>query len=150
VLEHLRYPAETLLNIKKQLLKPDGLLIIDVPNEFNDFQTVGNAAFNLNEWWVCVPNHINYFSVSSISHLLDICGYDVKYCEASFPLEIFLLMGDVYVGDSELGNKCHQKRIQFEYLMKKHGKTEKLSLFYQALAELNLGRQVIVYASPRL
>jgi hypothetical protein len=97
-----------------------------------------------------VPNHINYFSVSSISHLLDICGYDVKYCEASFPLEIFLLMGDVYVGDSELGNKCHQKRIQFEYLMKKHGKTEKLSLFYQALAELNLGRQVIVYASPRL
>lgn len=148
VLEHLRYPAETLLNIKKELLKSGGLLVIDVPNEFNDFQTVGNAEFNLNEWWVCPPNHINYFSVSSLNHLLNICGYDVKYCECSFPLEIFLLMGDVYVGDSELGKACHRKRVQFEYLMRKHGKAKKLSQFYQALAELDLGRQVVVYASP--
>ncbi|MHB8840893.1 MAG: class I SAM-dependent methyltransferase, partial [Candidatus Aquicultor sp.] len=62
VLEHLRQPAETLTNIKKKLLKPGGLLIIDVPNEFNDFQVVADTEFNLNEWWVCPPNHINYFS----------------------------------------------------------------------------------------
>jgi 2-polyprenyl-3-methyl-5-hydroxy-6-metoxy-1,4-benzoquinol methylase len=149
VLEHLRSPAETLLNIKNKLIKPGGLLIIDVPNEFNDFQTVANAEFGLKEWWVCPPNHINYFSASSLSHLLADCGYNIRYRESSFPLEIFLLMGDVYVGNNELGKTCHRKRVQFEYLMKKYDRGKKLSQFYQALAELDLGRQVVFYASPR-
>lgn len=148
VLEHLRNPAETLVNIRKKLLKPDGLLIIDVPNEFNDFQTTANAEFNLKEWWVCPPNHINYFSAGSLADLLNLCGYEVKCREASFPLEMFLLMGDVYVGDGQLGKLCHQKRVKFEYLLRKHGKGKKLSLLYQALADLDLGRQVVVYATP--
>lgn len=147
VLEHLRNPAETLTNIKEKLLKPGGLLVIDVPNEFNDFQTTANAEFNLNEWWLCPPNHINYFSASSLKHLLDQCGYVVKYCESSFPLEIFILMGDVYVGNSELGKVCHKKRVKFEYLMRKHGKGKKLSQLYQALADHDLGRQVVAYAT---
>ena len=149
VLEHLRAPAETLVNIKNKLIKPNGLLVIDVPNEFNDFQTAANAEFKLKEWWVCPPNHINYFSVSSLSRLLDKCGYKVIHREASFPLEMFLLMGDVYVGNDELGKTCHQKRVLFEYLMKKHGKGKKLSQFYHALAELDLGRQVVFYATPK-
>ena len=148
VLEHLRAPADTLTGIKENLLKPGGLLVIDVPNEFNDFQVAANAEYNLNEWWVCPPNHINYFSVSSMKLLLGKCGYSVKYCESSFPIEIFMLMGDVYVGNSELGKACHQKRVKFEYLMKKHGKSRKLSEFYQALSDLDLGRQFVVYATP--
>jgi 2-polyprenyl-3-methyl-5-hydroxy-6-metoxy-1,4-benzoquinol methylase len=149
VLEHLRSPADTLLNIKNKLIKPNGLLIIDVPNEFNDFQTAANAEYNLKEWWVCPPNHINYFSVTSLSRLLDKCGYNVVHREASFPLEMFLLMGDVYVGNGELGKTCHKKRVLFEHLMKKHGKSKKLSQFYKALADLDLGRQVVFYATPK-
>jgi len=79
VLEHLRNPAATLLSIKDKLLKPGGMLVIDVPNEFNDFQTVADEEFGLKKWWICPPNHINYFSASSLSHLLDICGYDIKH-----------------------------------------------------------------------
>jgi len=150
VLEHLRQPAETLKNIRSQLLKKDGLLVIDVPNEFNDFQTVANAEYRLKEWWVCPPNHINYFTATSIRRLLENCGYSVVFCESSFPLEIFLLFGDVYVNNPALGKACHNKRVRFEYLMKKHGKKEKLEKFYEHLADLNLGRQVIVYASPNV
>lgn len=149
VLEHLRNPANTLIDIKAKLLKPNGILVVDAPNEFNDFQTVANAEYNLNEWWVCPPNHINYFSATSLCHILDVCGYDIKYCESSFPIEMFLLMGDVYVGQSQLGKRCHQKRVKFEQLMRKHGKGDKLSRLYQELAKLDLGRQIIVYASPR-
>ena len=148
VLEHLRHPAETLINIREKLLKPGGLLVIDVPNEFNDFQVIANAEYDLNEWWVCPPNHINYYSVSSMKHLLDKCGYSVKYCETSFPIEIFMLMGDVYIGNSELGKVCHQKRVKFEYLMRKHGKGKKLSQLYRSLADMDLGRQLVVYATP--
>ena len=149
VLEHLRHPPQTLRNIADKLLKPGGLLVVDVPNEFNDFQTIANDEFGLGEWWVCPPAHLNYFSCSSLKVLLDKCGYDVHHSEASFPLELFMLLGDVYVGDPALGRACHQKRVMFERLMRKHGKADKLDRLYQALAELDLGRQTLVFASAR-
>ena len=58
---------------------------------------------------------------------------------------MFLLFGDQYVGDSVLGRACHNKRVQFEELMLKHGKKEKLQKFYESLASLDLGRSVCVY-----
>jgi len=149
VLEHLRFPAQTLIDIRKKLLKRGGLLVVDVPNEFNDFQTIANTEFRLNKWWLCPPMHINYFSVTTLCNLLQKCGYSIVYKESSFPLEIFLLMGDVYVGKGELGKICHEKRVKFEYLMRKHGKGKKLSLFYQALAELDLGRQITIFATVK-
>ena len=149
VLEHLRNPAEVLINIKEKLLNKDGLLVIDVPNDFNDFQLVANQEYNLDQWWFFPPRHINYFSRSSLASLLDQCGYDVIYAEGSFPLELFLLFGDVYVKDGELGKKCHNKRVQFENLLRKHNKQDKLSAFYKALADLELGRDIIIYAKPK-
>jgi SAM-dependent methyltransferase len=148
VLEHLREPEKTLLDIKDQLLSKNGLLVIDVPNDFNDLQIAANTEYNLDEWWVFPPNHINYFSHESLQKLLKGCGYKIVSCTASFPLEIFLLFGDQYVGNPNLGRECHNKRVKFEELMKKHGKDEKLKAFYTALADLNLGRAVSVYATP--
>ncbi len=147
VLEHLREPAQTLTDIRSRLMKPGGLLVVDVPNDFNDFQTAADAEFGLGRWWVCPPGHVNYFSATSLCGLLEKCGYTIYRREASFPLEIFLTMGDVYVGNPELGQACHRKRVLFEHLLRKHGKGEKLALFYELLADLDLGRQVVVYAT---
>lgn len=149
VLEHLRAPADTLVKVREQLLRPGGLLVIDVPNDFNDFQTAADAEHGLGQWWVCPPNHINYFSFSSLGRLLDACGYDVVHQEATFPLEMFLLMGDVYVGDADLGKACHNKRVRFESVLRRQGKEHKLRRFYESLADLDLGRQAVVYATPR-
>lgn len=149
VLEHLRHPPETLRNIREKLLKPNGLLVVEVPNEFNDFQTAANAEYGLNEWWVCPPIHLNYFSTTTLKAVLEKSGFDVLHSEASFPLEMFMLMGEIYVGNGPLGKQCHNKRVKFEYLMRKHGKGEKLMRFYEALAELDLGRQTLVFATAR-
>lgn len=149
VLEHLRHPQETLGSIQKQLLKPGGLLVIEVPNEFNDFQTAAVDEYGLEEWWVCPPHHLNYFSTTSLKQLLKKCNFEVVHVQATFPMEMFLLMGDVYVGDSVLGKQCHNKRAKFEEVLRRHGKSEKLSRFYQALAELDLGRQALVFATTR-
>ncbi len=146
VLEHLRYPEETLCRIKDDLLKDDGVLVLDVPNEFNDFQVIANKEHGLNEWWVCPPNHLNYFSSTSLKALLEKCGFEVLYTEASFPLELFMVMGDVYVGDQTLGRQCHLKRVEFEKMMRKHGKVDKMRKLYSALADLDLGRQIVAYA----
>jgi len=149
VLEHVRRPFKILQDIKKFLLKPGGLLVIDVPNDFNDFQDIADREFNLDKWWVCPPSHINYFSATSLKNMLIKCGYDIFSCEASFPMEIFMLLGDIYAGNTELGMKCHQKRVKFEQLMDKYAKSDKLSKLYKALAELDLGRQVAVYAKSK-
>ena len=113
VLEHLPDPQKSIEQIKKILL-PNGILIIDVPNEFNDFQTSGRDVHRLNDWWVAPPNHLNYFSNTSLKKLLNHLNFDVKICEASFPLELFLLFGENYVKDGKLGSLCHKKRVNFE------------------------------------
>jgi SAM-dependent methyltransferase len=148
VLEHLREPEQTLLDIKDKVLTSDGMLVIDVPNDFNDFQIVADAEHDLNEWWVHPPNHINYFSHDSLQKLLKGCGFKIIHCTSSFPLDMFLLFGDQYIGNPKLGRECHNKRVRFEQLMEKHGKAKKLKKFYDALSELNLGRSISVYATP--
>lgn len=146
VLEHVPNPVEVLEEIGQVVLSKSGLIIIDVPNEFNTFQTAGRDLHQLNDWWVAPPAHLNYFSKDTLVNLLEGTGYEVKLTESSFPLEMFLLFGDCYVNDAKLGKQCHQKRVAFETNLRKLGHTEKLQQFYQALAELNLGRQITVYA----
>ena len=149
VLEHLRNPANVLKQIKHNLLKDEGVLVIDVPNEFNAFQEVANTEFDLKEWWVSPPSHINYFTVKSLIGLLEKIGFEIKVKESSFPMEMFLLFGEVYVGDSLTGSNCHEKRKNFEERLIKNGHKEKLYQFYEKLAELELGRQITIYATPK-
>jgi SAM-dependent methyltransferase len=149
VLEHLREPEETINNIKNQLLTSNGLLVIDVPNDFNLFQEIADEEYNLNQWWVVNPNHINYFSPDSLKKLVEGCGFEIVDYEAAFPLDIFLLFGDQYIGDAALGRECHNKRVNFERLMRKHNKHEELKALYKSFADLNLGRSITIYATPK-
>ena len=146
VFEHLANPTEILNQIKK-ILKSNAILVIDVPNDFNSFQTAGRDLNNLKNWWVDPPRHLNYFSADSLIKLLEGEGFKVKDAESSFPLEMFLLFGDNYVSDHKIGRVCHKKRAAFEINLRKLGKSKDLKKFYQALAKINLGRQITVYAT---
>lgn len=148
VLEHLRNPAEVLTAIRENLLTKKGVLVIDVPNEFNPLQTVADAEHGLGQWWLAPPSHINYFSCDTLASTLEGTGYSVFDTISSFPMEMFLLMGDVYVGDGEIGAQCHKKRVTFEKTLWKHGKQSELRDLYRSFAKLNLGRQVVCYATP--
>ena len=149
VLEHLADPVNVVAEIKEAVLNDGGLLVIEVPNEFNDFQVAGQQLHGLKEWWVAPPAHLNYFSGTTLSSLLQGAGLDVRHLEASFPMEMFLLMGENYVSDRNLGRSCHERRMAFEMNLRRMGKEDVLHAFYKALAAANLGRQVIAYATPR-
>lgn len=149
VLEHLADPVGVITEIRKQVLKPGGVLVIEVPNEFNAFQVCGQKVNDLHQWWFAPPAHLNYFNGQTLRRLLTGLDYDVKYAESSFPLEMFLVFGDNYVADRDLGRKCHERRMAFEMNLRKHGFEDVLHDLYQALAERNLGRQVIAYSVPR-
>jgi 2-polyprenyl-3-methyl-5-hydroxy-6-metoxy-1,4-benzoquinol methylase len=146
VLEHLADPVSVMKEIRQKVLRPGGILVVEVPNDFNAFQLCGQRVHGLEEWWVAPPAHLNYFNNDSLRALLSGTGYEVQLSEASFPLEMFLLFGDNYVADKSLGRQCHERRMAFERNLRKQGFDEVLRRFYRSLAEQNLGRQIAVYA----
>jgi 2-polyprenyl-3-methyl-5-hydroxy-6-metoxy-1,4-benzoquinol methylase len=148
VLEHLREPYRILEDIKNNLLNDKGILVIRTPNEFNNLQTIANKEYDLKSWWVAAPQHISYFTVDHLVNLINNSGYEVFLKEANFPMELFLLFGDKYVGDSQLGKAMHNKRVLFEKTLKKHDNDFKRKM-YQCFAEIGMGREITVYARKK-
>lgn len=145
VLEHIPYP-EDLLTLAHKQLDNNGIICIAVPNDFNPIQTILREHHDFKPWWVAPPHHINYFDFDSLSILLKRCGFDVIHKEATFPIDMFLLMGDNYIGNDELGRSCHSKRKTLELNLSNAGMTGLKRKLYQKLAELNLGREVVIFA----
>ena len=145
VLEHVPHPAELIQNIKT-VLAPGGLVCITVPNDFNLLQKNLVEQLNYPPYWISPKHHLNYFSYDTIESLLGRHGFECFGREASFPLEMFLLMGDDYVEDQALGRAIHKKRIAFDESLARAPETNLLRRdLYTSLAALNLGRLATVY-----
>ncbi len=72
VLEHLEHPAEY-LNAARDLLRPGGRLIVQVPNAACwQFLLLGENWSGLD-----VPRHLLNFRVPDLECLLDFCGFEV-------------------------------------------------------------------------
>jgi SAM-dependent methyltransferase len=106
MLEHVSDPAAILL-LAYRALDPGGLICVIVPNDYNPLQKVLREQAGYKPWWVAPPHHINYFDFDSLERLLRRAGFDVVLKTATFPIEIFLLMGDNYIDNDALGRICH-------------------------------------------
>ncbi len=148
VLEHLPEPR-AMLALAHGLLAPGGLACVSVPNDYNPLQRALRAARGFAPWWVAPPHHLNYFDFASLARLLERTGFDVVRREASFPMELFLLMGEDYVGNDALGRACHAKRRSFEAGLRAAGLEGLQRELYGKLAELGLGRLAVVTARRR-
>lgn len=146
VLEHLADPVAVMNELRRRVMKPGAVLVIEVPNEFNAFQVCGQRVHGLREWWVAPPAHLNYFDNDSLGRMLTGTGFSVARTEATFPMELFLLFGDNYVGQKGLGRACHERRVAFEMNLRRNGFESVLRGFYESLARQNLGRQIVAYA----
>ena len=80
VLEHLTDPAPTLKALAG-ILKPEGKLIIGVPN-FDSWQSTfgGNTWFHLD-----VPRHLHHFSLPSLSVLIGQSGLEIQNVSYASP-----------------------------------------------------------------
>jgi len=145
VLEHIADPKE-MLQIARSLLAPEGLVCVVVPNDYNPFQYTLRTVCGYEPWWVAPPHHINYFDFDSLSRLLTISGFKVVLREATFPIDVFLLMGDNYVGNDALGRQCHAKRKVLERNLSEAGMTDLKRRLYQAFASIGIGREVQIIA----
>jgi 2-polyprenyl-3-methyl-5-hydroxy-6-metoxy-1,4-benzoquinol methylase len=141
VLEHVPDPVGV-VGLCKTVLSPGGLICIRVPNDFSEMQQAAQRELGRDPWWIVVPDHINYFDFRSLHTLLERLGLEVLHSQGDFPMELFLLMGDDYVGAPEVGGNCHQKRRRFE--MSLPGELRRR--VYRSLGDVGVGRNCLVFA----
>jgi len=145
VLEHIPHPFE-LLQLARKCLNKNGLICIVVPNDFNPFQLILHEHLGYSPWWVAPPHHINYFSFKTLRTLLKTIGYEVIYEESTFPIDLFLLMGDNYIVNDLVGSEAHHRRKNFELSLINSGNSGLLHRISQAFSNLNIGREIVMIA----
>ncbi|HEV3093351.1 MAG TPA: class I SAM-dependent methyltransferase [Solirubrobacteraceae bacterium] len=140
VAEHLPDPPG-FLAWAARLLAPGGVVTIHAPNDFNPLQLAARDALGLEDWWVG-QLHLNYFTFDSLEQLLARCGFNAVARDTTFPMEWFLLMGENYVADGELGLSAHARRMLLESRLERLGQRRSL---HAHLAREGLGREAIVH-----
>lgn len=148
VLEHIPDP-QAFLQLASSMLEPEGLVCIVVPNDYNPLQRVLREQDGYQPWWVAPPHHLNYFSPASLQSLLEKSGFEILVAESTFPIELFLLFGDNYVGNDALGRQCHGRRKRMEVLLERGGQTDLRRRIYRALAKEGVGREIMIVARRR-
>jgi SAM-dependent methyltransferase len=147
ILEHIPDPAGFLLRIKDNLEK-DGILVIEIPNEFSPFQMAYIKDRQLQPYWIALPDHLNYFNKKGMENILERTGYEIVHGETSFPMEMFLLMGDNYLQEPAVGKRSFGKVVEMESSLRRYD-PGLLSEFYSALYRCDVGRSLIIYARPQ-
>jgi len=88
VVEHLHDPGSVLAQMNR-LLRPDGNLMISVPNiDCWELRWFGRYNFILNE-----PTHLQHFSVASIGRLLAASGFEVESID--YQKNVYNLVGSI-------------------------------------------------------
>jgi SAM-dependent methyltransferase len=144
VFEHLPEPA-ALLRKLVGALAPGGILVTDVPNDFNPLQLAARKSLQSIPYWVAPDHHLNYFTPDSLRRLFAENGLEAVEMEGTFPLEMFLLMGDNYIGNDAVGRPLHGKRKRFELALEKCGLRDLKRDLYRFLISKQIGREIILY-----
>jgi len=142
VLEHVVSPVDVIDQVKMLLKPKSGILVVMVPNDFSEIQNIAREKLDIEPWWIAIPDHINYFNKKSLKEFLESDDFEIIHSTGDFPMEFFLLQGDNYIGNQELGKECHNKRVEFELALP----SELRRSLYQKFAELGIGREILIYS----
>jgi SAM-dependent methyltransferase len=148
VLEHVAEPLALLGRIHRAL-PDDGVLCVTVPNDFSPLQRAFLKVKGHLPWFVCLPDHLNYFDFKTLKVALGAGGFTVFDETALYPLELYLLQDLDYIADPSLGPVAHRRRVEFESNMKEAGMTDVLDHFYRTLAHGGYGRDAMVVARKK-
>lgn len=145
VLEHIPNPFEFLINVKN-VIKPGGFFCVVVPNDYNPIQEIFTENSGARKWWLAPPFHLNYFNKQSLEQLIESAGFQVVHSTVMFPIDFFLLMGDVYIDDDSVGKLAHERRKRFENSFKFANALGVMRDLYESLASIGLGRELVIFA----
>jgi len=143
VLEHVLDPEELIRKINT-IVRPNGLLVIEVPNDFSFLQDylLRNGYID-REFWIAIPDHISYFNREGLQNLLTTFGWTTITILADYPIDWNLLNKNTnYIMDKTVGKSCHLERVVFENMIHQLPIDEVIR-FYEAMARVGLGRQIV-------
>ncbi len=148
VLEHVLDPVRLLTQIGL-LMKNDSILRIEVPNDYSVFQQMLLENKMTENTWFVPPEHLHYFSFESIQTFLQANGFRIENIMADFPIELYILNPESnYAKNKSLGKNAHLSRIRANNFIYDQG-IENYIQYFSAAANVNMGRQVIVYVSKQ-
>ena len=145
VMEHVTDPF-AVLRAAGEVLRPGGVIVVQVPNDFNALQLAAKKLLNKEAWWVVHPVHVNYFNFESMEGTLRRCGLEPCRREGTFPMETFLLQGVDYIGQDAVGRQCHAQRMALEMNLEKAGLTKVRREYGRWLGSQGIGREAVVFA----
>ena len=143
VLEHVTEPKR-LLQVCYELLNKNGLLLIEVPNDFNNIQEYLYNNRKINERkWVCLPDHLSYFNREGLNNLCTDTGFSKMINLCTEFIELFGFNEDSnYFKYPEKGHNCHVARMKIEKLLHEISLDKSIDL-YEKMAELGIGRNLL-------
>lgn len=145
VLEHVPDPSAMIARAAG-LLAPGGLLVAIVPNDYNPIQKALRDHEGYRPWWVAVKHHLNYFDFESLERLATRHGLEPLSRFCSYPIDLFLAMGDNYVETPALGRESHLRRVRMETLFERSGLAATRRALYRSFADAGLGREACIIA----
>lgn len=143
VLEHVPDPLEALY-ICNQLTNDDGVLMIEVPNDFSVVQLHLLQANRINKpFWISLPDHLSYFNKEGLINICKEAGWSVMTIIADFPIDFSLFLDETnYTKKTNIGPLIHLARVEIENLLHNIS-IEKVNNYYEAMADLGIGRGII-------
>ena len=151
VLEHVIDPP-ALLRTLHRLVKPEGVLVVEVPNDFSRVQmTALSSGWIDRAFWVCQPHHLSYFNAEGLQSLCSATGWKCAALMSDFPIDWFLANPNSnYIvpettgtgKGSALGMGAHRARIALENMMRE-ADPDGINRLYEAMAETGAGRSII-------
>ncbi|OFX21059.1 MAG: hypothetical protein A2033_10565 [Bacteroidetes bacterium GWA2_31_9] len=149
VLEHVFNPKDLLEKCRK-LINKNGILIIEVPNDFSVLQNylISNKLID-KQFWIALPDHLSYFNKEGLNNLANDAGWVSKFIMSDSPIDFNLLNEHTnYINDKSKGKSCHYARVKIDNLIHSIS-VENAVNYYNSLAELGLGRQLISFYQPK-
>jgi 2-polyprenyl-3-methyl-5-hydroxy-6-metoxy-1,4-benzoquinol methylase len=143
--EHLTNPKKTIKSCFN-LLKPSGIIFICVANDYNPIQKILAEKLQYKKWWLVPPEHINYFNIKSLTRLIKSSGFKVLNINTTFPIDLFLLMGDNYLKNKEVGKRSFNRIKKLELNLSKIKNSRFKEKLYHAFCKLDIGRKIEIYA----
>ncbi len=143
VLEHVPNAIYFIKKLKKNI-KKSAYIILTVPNDYSDLQIETNKRVNRKNYWLCPPEHLNYFNKKNFTKFSNKTGFKVVDAISDFPIELFLLNKDFdYTRNPKLGKKIHLLRCEIMSYLKKNHSIEDIYDFLKIFYKLNIGRDNI-------
>ncbi|GAB3848155.1 hypothetical protein GCM10028822_10580 [Hymenobacter terrigena] len=149
VLEHVLEPAD-LLHLCRRLIKPGGVLMVDVPNDFSALQQHLLDTGQIDRpFWVVLPDHLSYFTQSGLRNLAEATNWHIAKVIGDQPIDLNLLNPATnYVMDRTAGKGAHRARLAQDNFLLRTAPLPAVAAYYEALAGVGLGRSIVAFLQP--